>query len=156
MSSTVPTRKFSPKTIFIASLLLAAIVGGLVSLGVTYLPRPGPASQTRDIYLFAFDQNFNSTATIGLKFDYLYLPSLIAVNKGDTVKIHFYNPTDKAHSFTIGAPYSNDVTVAAMTPGNPGVIRNANVTITTSQVGIFTFNCKFHPPQMTGTIQVQG
>lgn len=156
MSTTVPARKYSPKTVFVATLLLAAIVGGLVSLGVTYLPRSGPAPQTRDVYLFAFDQNFNSSATVGLRSDYVYQPSLIVVNKGDTVRIHVYYPTDKSHSFTIGAPYSNDVTVMAMTTGNPGVIRNVNVTITTSQAGLFIFNCKFHPPQMTGTIQVQG
>jgi|SRR5690348_1204833 plastocyanin len=147
---------WSPRNLLIATILLAAIVGGSAGLGVTYLSHPSPTPLTKDFYLFAFDQNFNSSATIGLKSDYIYLPSHIVVNKGDTLKIHFYNPTDKAHSLTIGAPYSNDVTVAAMASGNPGVIQNANVTITTSQAGSFTFYCKFHPPQMIGMILVQG
>jgi plastocyanin len=147
---------WGPRNLLIATILIAAIVGSTTGLGVSYLARPSPSPQARDIYLFAVDQNFNSSATRGLNSDYIYSSSFIIANRGDTLTVHFYNPTDKPHSFTVGSPYSNEAIVAGMTPGNPGVIRNANVTITTSQAGSFTFYCKFHPPQMTGTILVQG
>ena len=143
---------WSPRNLLIATVMLAAIVGSITGLGVSYLSRPSPAPQTRDIYLFAVDQNFNSSLTRGLTSDYIYSPSLIAVNKDDTVRIHFYNPTDKAHPLTIATPYANDVVVAAQSNS----IQNANITTTTSQAGSFPFHCKFHEPQMTGTILVQG
>jgi len=146
----------SPRNLMIATVLLAAIVGGSTGLGLTYLSHPSPAPQTRNFYLLALDPNFNSSATKGLTSDYIYSLSIITANKGDTLTIHFYNPTDQHHSFTVGAPYPTETIVEAMTPGNPGVIRNATITITTSQAGTFTFYCKFHPPQMTGTILVQG
>jgi len=116
----------------------------------SYFAHPAPTPQTRDLYLFAQDLSF--TAPSNLSSDYVYSSNLILVNKGDTITIHFYNPTDKAHSFTIGTPYTNDVVVTAQST----VIQNANITITTSQPGSFAFHCKFHPPQMTGTILVQG
>jgi len=141
---------WSARNLLIASILLAAIVGGITGLGASYLSHPSPSPQTRDIYLFAQDLSFSVPSN--LSSDYIYSSSQITVNKGDTVTIHFYNPTDKAHSFTIGAPYTNDVVVAAQST----VIQNANITITTSQAGSFAFHCKFHPPQMTGTILVNG
>src|SRR5437899_5404476 len=141
---------WSARNLLIASVLLAAIVGGIAGLGASYLAHPTPTPQTRDIYLFAQDLSFSAPSN--LNSDYIYSSSQITVNRGDTVTIHIYNPTDKAHSFTIGAPYTNDVVVAAQST----VIQNANITITTSQPGTLAFHCKFHPPQMTGTILVQG
>ncbi|TMH96544.1 hypothetical protein E6H37_02590 [Candidatus Bathyarchaeota archaeon] len=141
---------WSTRNLLIAVVLLAAIVGGATGAATSYLSNPSPAPQTRDVYLFAQDLSFSAPSN--LNSDYVYSSNLIVVNKGDTVNIHFYNPTDQHHSFTIGAPYANDVVVAA----ESSTIQNANITITTSQAGSFTFNCKFHPPQMTGTILVQG
>ena len=141
---------WSTRNLLIATILLAAIVGSVSGLGASYLAHPTPTPQTRDIYLFAQDLSFSAPSNLGS--DYIYSSSQITVNRGDTVTIHFYNPTDKAHSFTIGAPYTNDVVVAAQST----VIQNANITITTSQAGSFAFHCKFHPPQMTGTILVNG
>src|SRR3989441_2936291 len=141
---------WSPRNLLAATILLAAIVGSVSGLGASYLAHPTPTPQTRDIYLFAQDLSFSAPSN--LSSDYIYSSNQIIVNKGDTVTIHFYNPTDKAHSFTIGAPYTNDVVVAAQST----VIQNANITITTSQAGSFAFHCKFHPPQMTGTILVNG
>src|SRR5438445_7904811 len=141
---------WSGRNLLIASILLAAIVGGIAGLGASFLSHPSPSPQTRNIYLFAQDLSFSAPSN--LSSDYIYSSSQITVNKGDTITIHFYNPTDQAHSFTIGAPYTNDVVVAAQST----VIQNANITITTSQAGSCAFHCKFHPPQMTGTILVQG
>jgi plastocyanin len=141
---------WNTRNLLIATVLLAAIVGSVTGLGASYLAHPSPTPQTRNIYLFSQDLGFSVPSS--LSSDYIYSSNQITVNKGDTVTIHFYNPTDKAHSFTIGAPYSNDVVVAAQST----TIQNANITITTSQTGTFAFHCKFHPPQMTGTILVQG
>jgi plastocyanin len=141
---------WSTRNLLIATILLAALFGSIAGLGTSYLAHPNPTPQTRNIYLFAQDLGFSAPSN--LSSDYIYSSSQINVNKGDTVTIHFYNPTDKVHSFTIGAPYANDVVVAAQS----STIQNANITITTSQAGSFTFHCKFHPPQMAGTILVQG
>jgi plastocyanin len=138
------------RNLLIATVFLAAIVGSVTGLATSYLAHPSPPPQTRNIYLFAQDLGFSARSN--LSSDYIYSSSQITVNKGDVVTIHFYNPTDKAHSFTIGAPYANDVVVAAQS----STIQNANITITTNQPGSFTFYCKFHPPQMIGTILVQG
>jgi len=138
------------RNLLIATILLAAIVGAATGLAISYLVHPSPTPQTRNIYLFAQDLSFSAPSN--LNSDYIYSSSQITVNKGDTVTIHFYNPTDTAHSFTIGAPYANDVVVAAQST----VIQNANITITTSQPGSIAFHCKFHSPLTTGTTLVQG
>src|SRR5205809_3546207 len=97
------------------AVLLSALVAGIIGLGVSYASRPTPpAAQTRDFYLFAVDQQFNSTAA-GLKADYDFSANVITVNKGDRLMIHFYNPTDEAHIFTIVSPYTIDVVLPAMT-----------------------------------------
>jgi len=141
---------WGPRNLLIAAILLAAIVGGTTGLAASYLLRPSPTPQARDVYLFAQDLSFSAPSN--LSSDYIYSSNLIVVNKGDTLTIHFYNPTDQHHSFTIGAPYANDIVVAAQS----STIQNANITITTSQAGSFVFHCKFHSPQMIGTILVQG
>jgi len=91
----------------------------------------------------------------GLKADYDFSASVITVNRGDTLVIHFYNPTDQNHTFTIGAPYANDVFVAAH-PTDQSPIHNATITINANQAGIFPFYCRFHAPSMSGSLVVQG
>ncbi|HZY94176.1 MAG TPA: hypothetical protein VFE98_04850 [Candidatus Bathyarchaeia archaeon] len=68
------------------------------------------------------------------------------------MRVHFYNPTDKPHTFTVDAPYLNDITVANST----ALVPNGNTTITANNAGIFGFHYRFHTPQMAGTIVVQG
>src|SRR5437667_3566512 len=109
------------RNLLIATILLAAIVGAATGLAISYLVHPSPTPQTRNIYLFAQDLSFSAPSN--LNSDYIYSSSQITVNKGDIVTIHFYNPTDKAHSFTIGTPYTNDVVVTAQST----VIQNANI-----------------------------
>ena len=91
----------------------------------------------------------------GLKADYDFSASVINVDRGDTLVIHFYNPTDQNHTFTIGAPYANDVFVAAH-PTDQSPIHNATITINANQAGIFPFYCRFHAPSMSGSLVVQG
>jgi len=146
---------WSPRNTVIVAVLLSALVGGVTGLSVSYLSRTSPTAQTRDFYLFGVDQSFNKSLASGLKADYAYSSSVINVNKGDTLVIHFYNPTDANHTFTIGSPYANDALVAGH-PTDSSPIRNATITISANQAGIFPFYCRFHLPSMSGSIVVQG
>jgi plastocyanin len=146
---------WSPRNTIIVAVLLSALVGSVTGLSASYLARTSPAAQTRDFYLFGVDQSFNATLASGLKADYAYSSSFITVNKGDTLAVHFYNPTDQNHTFTLGSPYANDVFVAAH-PTDASPIHNATITINANQAGIFSFHCRFHMPSMSGNIVVQG
>jgi plastocyanin len=146
---------WSPRNTIIVAVLLSALVGSLTGLGVTYITRTSPTAQTRDFYLFGVDQSFNTSLASGLKADYAYSSSVITVNKGDTLVIHFYNPTDANHTFTIGSPYTNDVVVLRQPTGS-SPISSSTININVIQAGIFPFHCRFHLPSMSGTIVVQG
>jgi plastocyanin len=79
-----------------------------------------------------------------------FSPSEIAVNKGDTVSIIFYNletpPNGDRHSFTIGAPYNIDKDLG---PGQHGLI-----TFKAAEDGVYQFYCKYHQPTMRGELIV--
>src|SRR6059036_3315172 len=92
---------WTPRNTIITAVLLSIAIAGVTGLGVTYALHPAPAPQTRNFYMFAVDQGFSAMT--------------ITVNRGDTLIIHFYNPTDQAHSFTMGSPYTEDVVLPAMT-----------------------------------------
>src|SRR5437879_13675851 len=146
---------WSPRNTIIVAVLLSALVGGVTGLSVSYLGRATPTPETRDFYLFGVDQSFNSSLASGLKADYAFSSSVITLNKGDTLVIHFYNPTDQNHTFTIGSPYANDVFVAAH-PTDQSPIHNATITINANQAGISPSHCSFHTPSMTRTDVVLG
>ncbi len=152
----------SPRNILIAAILISAVVGSATGLATSYLTRPASASsQTREFYLFARDLSFNFSLTSGanqLTSDYGYSSNYLIANKGDTLIIHFYNPTDEHHSFTMNAPYANNYTLAEgptdQNPDNP--IHDVTITISASQVGTFRYYCIFHQPEMRGSLIVQG
>src|SRR5712692_3453401 len=132
----------SPRNLLLAAVLVSAIVGSVTGLATNYLMRTSPAAQTRDFYLFARDLSFNFSLTSGsnkLTSDYIYSANYIIVNKGDTLLIHFYNPTDQPHTFTIDTPYANNATLVAgptdTNPNNP--IPGTTITISASQTGTF-------------------
>lgn len=79
-----------------------------------------------------------------------FSPSEIAVNKGDTINIIFYNletpPNGDRHSFTIGAPYNIDKDLG---PGQHGLI-----TFKATEDGVYQFYCKYHQPTMRGELIV--
>jgi plastocyanin len=142
----------TPRNTIIVAVLLSVAVGGVTALGVTYALHPAPASQTRNFYMFAVDQGFPAANTTGLKADYAFSAMTIIVNRGDTLIIHFYNPTDQHHSFTMGSPYTEDVVLPAMTNTK---ISTANITITANTAGTFQYTCDFHGPSMVGDLIVQ-
>ncbi len=148
----------SPRNLLLAAILVSAIIGSVTGLATNYLMRISPAPQTRDFYLFARDLSFNFSLTSGpnaLTSDYIYSANYVVINKGDTLVIHFYNPTDEHHSFTMESPYANSVTVAEQ-PNDQSPIHDATITIAASQAGTFQFHCIFHPPQMRGNLIVEG
>ncbi len=148
------TRSTGTRNLLIAAVLVSALVGGITGLATTYLARTSPTPQTQDFYLFARDLSFNTT-TSGLNSDYVYSTNYIVVNKGDNLRVHFFNPTDEHHSFTIGTPYANNVTVEG-SPTDQSPPQRAVINIVVSQAGTFQFHCVFHSPQMRGTLIVQG
>jgi plastocyanin len=106
-----------------------------------------PANKT--IYLFTSEHEDVNETQLLIPPD-SFSPSEIAVNKGDTVNVVFYNlekpPNGDRHSFTIGAPYSIDKDLA------PG--QHATITFKAIEDGVFEFFCKYHQPTMRGELIV--
>ena len=111
-----------------------------------------PASSNKTFYVFSVEvEGVNETAA-RVAGDIYTLP-IIAVNRGDSVTVHFYNtePTEEEtverHAFTIDAqPYNVNIDIA---PGELG-----NATFTADQEGIFPIYCIYHLPTMTGQLVV--
>jgi plastocyanin len=113
-------------------------------IGTSFL---GP-STNKTIYLFNWENEEIKETKLQIPPD-MFFPSTIAVNRGDTVNIKFYNleePNGDRHSFTIGAPYGIDKDLA------PG--QNGTVTFKASESGAFVFFCKYHQPTMRGELIV--
>jgi plastocyanin len=110
-----------------------------------------PASSNKTFYVFSAEVEGLNETTARIAGDIYTLP-VIAVNRGDSVTVHFYNtePTEEEverHSFTIDAqPYSVNIDIA---PGESG-----NATFTADQEGIFPYYCIYHLPTMTGQLVV--
>ena len=105
----------------------------------------------KEFYLFDSDiPGFNETE-MGMPRDIYSMP-VIAVFKGDTVLIHFFNieePGGDNHSFTIyDKPYNNiDVVVHPR--------ENKTITFVANTTGTFAYLCTFHQPTMRGLLIVQ-
>ena len=118
------------------------------SIGAMSTAILGP-STNKTFYLFtSANQDINQTL-LQIPPD-SFSPSEIAVNKGDTVNIIFYNlekpPNGDRHSFTIGAPYNID---KDLDPGQHSVI-----SFKATQDGAYQFYCKYHLPTMRGELIV--
>jgi plastocyanin len=107
----------------------------------------GPPTN-KTIYLFNWENEEVKEPKLQIPPD-MFFPSTMAVNRGDTINIKFYNleePNGDRHSFTIGAPYGIDKDLA------PG--QNGTVTFKASESGVFVFFCKYHQPTMRGELIV--
>src|SRR5437899_4314856 len=141
MSTTATTSRmanWSVRKTLIVATILSIVLGGLAGLGAgTLAPQLASTSpQTREIYLFPVELPFNDTVA-GIP-HYVFNPSMIVVNKGDTVLIHFYQPTDESHSFTVVAPYLKDVTLPVATATN---IQKMDITFFVGNVVFFLYHC---------------
>jgi plastocyanin len=107
------------------------------------------SSTNKTFYVFTSSHEDLNQTKLGIPPD-SFSPSVIAVNKGDTVNIIFYNletpPNGDRHSFTIGEPYNIDKDLG---PGQHGVI-----TFKATEDGTYQFFCKYHQPTMRGELIV--
>jgi plastocyanin len=107
------------------------------------------SSTNKTFYVFTSSHEDVNQTKLGIPPD-SFSPSVIAVNKGDTVNIIFYNletpPNGDRHSFTLGEPYNIDKDLG---PGQRGVI-----TFKATEDGTYQFFCKYHQPTMRGELIV--
>ncbi len=139
------TVRFS-RRLLAALLLLTAMISGISGFAIASATH----RQTREFYLFPNELEFDP-AVAGIP-HYVFIPDNIVVNKGDTVTIHFYDTTDEAHTFTMEGPYATDHMLDAATATS---IQHVDITFVAKIGGLFTYHCRFHPPTMTGTLEVQ-
>lgn len=118
------------------------------SIGAMSTAILGP-STNKTFYLFSSSHEDINQTQLQIPPD-SFSPSEIAVNKGDTVNVIFYNleksPNGDRHSFTIGAPYNIDKDLG---PGQHSVI-----TFKATDGGVYQFYCKYHLPTMRGELIV--
>src|SRR2546422_1036631 len=55
------------RNLLIATILLAALFGGVTGLGASYFAHTAPTPQTRDLYLFAQDLSFTAPSNLSSK-----------------------------------------------------------------------------------------
>ena len=136
------------------SIAIVALILAIVAIALPYISDSMMASsantmiqgsQTREFYVVADELSFNATAA-GIP-HYVYNPTLMTVNKGDKVLIHFYDTTDSPHTFTLSG-YAINV---SLTPG-----QKQDISFTANTSGAYMFNCNFHPTTMRGQLVVLG
>ena len=134
------------------SISVAAIaIAGYSLINVeTYESEVEQAPQTRDVYLFTqVDEHIDEE---GLKIppDQFSHDSIV-VNKGDKVRVHFYNlepvESQEHHTFTITDPaYKIHYDINA---GEEVIIE-----FIATKSGVFEYICTFHQPTMRGELVV--
>ena len=106
--------------------------------------------QTRDIYLFTMVDEHIDEDTLEIPPDQFSHDSIV-VNKGDKVRIHFYNlepvESQEHHTFTI-----NDPAYKIHYDINAG--ENTMIEFTATKEGVFDYMCTFHQPTMRGQLIV--
>jgi plastocyanin len=145
------------------TLLIAIAVAIASVLGMTFSSFPvmlGTQQQlktadaygggpTRTFYLFNAELEQVDETKLGFSGDIYSLQTMV-VNKGDTVKVNFFNTepeADEKHSFTLPAFNVNKVLEGG---------QSASITFTADQAGLFQYRCTFHQPEMSGELVVLG
>jgi plastocyanin len=130
---TDPRSEFRKRHLLRHVLLLSAIAGALLSLGV--------------VSGFAADKSVETAGTIGT---YHWQPSTAEINPNGTVE--FKNAQAIPHGLAFEAPPA-----APSCTGIPSVgTANWSGTCTFTQAGTYSFYCPVHPAEMKGTITVSG
>lgn len=130
---TDPRSQFRKRHLLRQVLLLTAIAGALLSLGV--------------VSGFAADKSVETAGTLGT---YHWQPSAAEINRNGTVE--FKNAEAIPHGLVFEAPPT-----APSCTGIPSVgTANWSGTCTFAQAGTYSFYCPVHPTEMRGTITVSG
>lgn len=136
--------------IAIAAIVISVTMAVLPSQPTTLEQIAEP--QTREFYLITqVDEAVEEIEdTLGIPPD-LFFPTQMTVNKGDSVKVHFYNlepeETQEHHTFTIA-----DAAYQIHRDLNAG--EQATIEFTASEAGVFEYQCVFHQPTMKGELVV--
>ena len=105
--------------------------------------------QTREMWLFTQVDEHIEEDKLKIPPDQFSHDSIV-VNKGDNVKIHFYNlepvESQEHHTFTITSPYDINHDI------NAG--EEASIVFTATESGIFDYLCTYHQPTMRGQLIV--
>jgi plastocyanin len=111
------------------------------------MPTPGE----KTLHLFASEIENVDEEKLGVAGDSFSINAIV-VEKGDNVKVNFYNVDDvltekhSFNSFTIDEPYGVNIDLAFG--------QNGNATFTAGQTGVFTYYCAYHLPVMSGQLVV--
>ena len=100
----------------------------------------------KTFYVFSEEMEAANETKLDIPGD-VYSPSVLVVNEGDTVTMHFYNldPSDR-HTFTMGSPYNINKDLRPL--------ENTTITLKASDPGVYKFFCTHHPPTMSGQLIV--
>ena len=139
----------SVRNVLVIAIVVSALVGATAGFLAGFVSSPQPAPQVREFWVFTVVLPFNDSTPGFPSHDY-FAPDRIVVNRGDTVKIHFFNTEDvpEDHTFTMDAPYAMN-----------RVLLNCQTTdfeFVASTAGLFPYRCTLHQPTMTGTLVVLG
>jgi plastocyanin len=81
---------------------------------------------------------------------YAFVPSFIAVHRGQRTEISFWNlQPDDEHDFLLADPHSNVLMHVMLPP-----LQEGSYVFTFHEEGLFTFYCTMHQPTMSGQILV--
>ena len=135
--------------VLLIAVVASALVGAGTGFAAGFLARPQQAPQVREFWVFTVVLPFNDSMPGFPSHDY-FAPDRMTVNKGDTVKIHFFNTeeTPEDHTFTMDAPY----TMNHILPSN----QTTEFDFVANTPGIFPYRCIYHQPTMTGWLVVLG
>ncbi len=141
-----------------AAIALLAFAVGLAAActsrdAAPYVPRvrditltmvPLLTKEMRRIYPF-LERDFAPGGVLEGREVYAFVPSTVTVVEGDSVRFHFVNPEDDAHTFALEE-------LAVAIPGQSVT----NATWVARHAGIFRFTCNIasHQPSMWGQIVV--
>lgn len=137
--------------ISVAAILVSSVAVIVSSSKSATEQTPSPyVGKKKEFWLFNSDiPDFNETK-MGMPHDVYSMPTM-AVTRGDTVLIHFFNteePGGDNHSFTINdKPYDVNVVL------HPG--ENSTFSFNATTPGVFTYYCTFHYPTMRGQLIVE-
>lgn len=140
------------KVAAIALILISGFVLLIPTVRMSSAQSPGtevsaPGVKANEYYIFTQELNADEDK-LGVPVAVFTVTNII-VHKGDTVTIHFINPSEEAtdrHTFTMQSPYKMNHDLAGG--------ENTTFTFKADTVGGFTYYCTYDLPSMIGHLEV--